>query len=165
MIRRKTFPLVLISLSLILVLWAQPGGSGNVFPFLLRCCWRRPYPPRCVQRRQSRGRRLRFRPMLRLIADRIARHDLAFYNQETILGGVELGLSTYPRFNSPPQEVGDAFIDTGFNLVSLANNHTLDRGGKMLFCALWSIGAVKKASSQPEATLARRIGTKYRRWR
>lgn len=25
-------------------------------------------------------------------------------------------------------EVGDAFIDAGFSLVSLANNHTLDRG-------------------------------------
>ena len=49
------------------------------------------------------------------------------YNQETILGGSELGLSTYPCFNSP-YEVGDAFVETGFNLVSLANNHTLDRG-------------------------------------
>lgn len=57
----------------------------------------------------------------------ISSYDLAFYNQESILGGTELGLSTYPRFNSP-YEVGDAFLDAGFNLVSLANNHTLDRG-------------------------------------
>ena len=57
----------------------------------------------------------------------ISSYDLAFYNQESILGGTELGLSTYPRFNSPYQ-VGDAFLDAGFNLVSLANNHTLDRG-------------------------------------
>lgn len=70
-----------------------------------------------------------FRPMLRLVKSRISAHDLAFYNQETILGGTELGLSTYPRFNSP-REVGDAFLDAGFNLVSLANNHTLDRGEK-----------------------------------
>lgn len=54
-------------------------------------------------------------------------YDLKFYNQESILGGTEIGLSTYPRFNSP-KEVGDAFLDMGFNLVSLANNHTLDRG-------------------------------------
>lgn len=54
-------------------------------------------------------------------------YDLAFYNQETILGGVELGLSTYPAFNSP-QSFGDNMLDLGFNLVSLANNHTLDRG-------------------------------------
>jgi len=70
-----------------------------------------------------------FRPMLRLVKSRISAHDLAFYNQETLLGGKELGLSTYPRFNSP-REVGDAFLDAGFNLVSLANNHTLDRGEK-----------------------------------
>ena len=70
-----------------------------------------------------------FKPMISLIKDYIAKndYDLAYYNQETILGGSELGLSSYPRFNSP-YEVGDAFIDAGFNLVSLANNHTLDRG-------------------------------------
>ena len=57
----------------------------------------------------------------------VKEYDLAYYNQETILGGTELGLSTYPRFNSP-YEVGDAFRDAGFNMVSLANNHSLDRG-------------------------------------
>lgn len=65
------------------------------------------------------------------IAPIIADYDLAYYNQETILGGTELGLSTYPCFNSP-QEVGDAFIKAGFNLVSLANNHSMDRGEKAI---------------------------------
>ena len=65
--------------------------------------------------------------MLSLMKPIISSYDLAFYNQESILGGSELGLSSYPRFNSP-YEVGNAFLDTGFNLVSLANNHTLDRG-------------------------------------
>ena len=59
----------------------------------------------------------------------ISKYDLAFYNQESILGGKELGISSYPRFNSP-QDVGDTFLDLGFNLVSLANNHTLDKGEK-----------------------------------
>lgn len=68
-----------------------------------------------------------FYKMLEEIKPIISSYDLAFYNQESILGGKELGLSTYPRFNSP-YEVGDAFLDAGFNLVSLANNHTLDRG-------------------------------------
>ncbi|MGN0974143.1 MAG: CapA family protein [Bacilli bacterium] len=68
-----------------------------------------------------------FKPMLENIKPIIQEYDLAYYNQETILGGTELGLSNYPRFNSP-YEVGDAFIDAGFNLVSLANNHTMDRG-------------------------------------
>lgn len=68
-----------------------------------------------------------FHPMLENVREYIKSYDLAFYNQESILGGTEIGLSTYPRFNSP-YEVGDAFQEAGFNIVSLANNHTLDRG-------------------------------------
>ena len=59
------------------------------------------------------------------IKNLVQNYDLAYYNQETILGGSEYGLSNYPQFNSP-QEVGDAFVDAGFNLVSLATNHTMD---------------------------------------
>ena len=70
-----------------------------------------------------------FDKMLSLISPIVKNYDLAFYNQETILGGTDIGLSSYPSFNSP-QEVGDAFINAGFNLVSLANNHTLDRGSE-----------------------------------
>ena len=61
----------------------------------------------------------------------VKNYDLAYYNQETVLGGKELGLSSYPCFNSP-QEVGNAFVKAGFNLVSLANNHTLDKGTKAI---------------------------------
>ena len=65
------------------------------------------------------------------IAPIIKNFDLAYYNQETILGGTELGLSSYPTFNSP-QEIGDAYIKAGFNLVSLSNNHSMDRGEKAI---------------------------------
>lgn len=68
-----------------------------------------------------------FTPMLSLIKPIISTYDLAYYNQETILGGSEIGVSSYPAFNSP-YEVGDAMLDAGFNLISLATNHTLDRG-------------------------------------
>ena len=68
-----------------------------------------------------------FKPMLEYTKPIIEQYDLKYYNQETILGGKDLGLSSYPRFNSPT-EVGDAFIDSGFNLVSLATNHTMDKG-------------------------------------
>ena len=77
------------------------------------------------------GNKYDFRGMLSNIKPIISQYDLAYYNQETILGGTEIGLSHYPRFNSP-YEVGDAFIDAGFNVVSLANNHTLDRGSKAI---------------------------------
>ncbi len=68
-----------------------------------------------------------FKPMLEYIKPISTKYDLAYYNQETILGGTSLGLSNYPRFNSPT-EVGDAFLDAGFNMVSLATNHTMDKG-------------------------------------
>ena len=68
-----------------------------------------------------------FKPYLKLIKEKVKDYDLAYYNQETILGGTSIGLSSYPSFNSP-QEVGDALVDAGFNIVSLATNHTLDRG-------------------------------------
>ena len=68
-----------------------------------------------------------FKPMLSNLKPIISKYDLAYYNQETILGGTKMGLSSYPMFNSP-QEVGDAFIDCGFDLVSLATNHTMDKG-------------------------------------
>lgn len=68
-----------------------------------------------------------FTSMLSSVKPISSKYDLAYYNQETILGGKDLGYSNYPRFNSP-QEVGDAFVDAGFNLVSLATNHTMDKG-------------------------------------
>ncbi len=58
-------------------------------------------------------------------------YDLQYYNQETILGGTELRLSGYPTFNSP-QEFGSYMVSKGFNLVSTANNHCLDKGQKGL---------------------------------
>ena len=54
-------------------------------------------------------------------------YDLKYYNQETIIGGKNLGVSHYPRFNSP-DEIGENLVDIGFNMVSLANNHTMDKG-------------------------------------
>ena len=68
-----------------------------------------------------------FKPMLTYIKPIVSKYDLAYYNQESILAGTKnFKVSGYPQFNSP-QEVGDAFLDAGFNLVSLANNHTMDK--------------------------------------
>lgn len=72
-----------------------------------------------------------FKPMITYIKDIVKDYDLAYYNQEVVLGGSSIGLSSYPAFNSP-YEVGLDMIDTGFNMVSLATNHTLDRGIKAI---------------------------------
>ena len=61
--------------------------------------------------------------------------DIAVANQETMIGGAELGLSGYPLFNSP-YEIGDALKEAGIDLVTLANNHTLDQGEKGIRNAL-----------------------------
>ncbi len=80
-----------------------------------------------------------FKPMITSIKEIVSKYDLAYYNQETILGGSELGLNDYPTFNSP-YEAGDAMIDAGFNLVSLATNHTMDSGSKAVenSCKFWN---------------------------
>ncbi|MGP4072137.1 CapA family protein [Piscibacillus sp. B03] len=68
-----------------------------------------------------------FNPMFKDIKYYLRNADITFANQETILGGTEIGLSTYPQFNTP-QELGDTLKDSGVDIVSMANNHTLDRG-------------------------------------
>ncbi len=72
-----------------------------------------------------------FTKQIELIKPIIQKYDLAFYNEETVLGGTSIGLSDYPTFNSP-QEFGDAMLDAGFNIINLATNHTLDRGEKAI---------------------------------
>lgn len=68
-----------------------------------------------------------FRPFYSEVKSDIESYDLAFINQETIVGGSELGLSGYPVFNSP-YEVAEAVKDTGFDMVNMATNHALDMG-------------------------------------
>ena len=66
-----------------------------------------------------------FSSSLVYVKDIIESYDLAYYNQETVFGGKEYGYSTYPTFNSP-SELGDNMVDIGFNIVSLASNHSAD---------------------------------------
>lgn len=52
--------------------------------------------------------------------------DVAYINQETILGGTELGLSHYPMFNSP-KEIGTALVNAGFDWIASSSNHSMDK--------------------------------------
>jgi len=70
-----------------------------------------------------------FKPMFEQVKPLLQQPDVLLANQETILGGKTFGISSYPLFNSP-QEVGDALIDAGVDIVSTANNHSLDKGEK-----------------------------------
>ncbi|MFP3090902.1 CapA family protein [Treponema sp. TIM-1] len=53
--------------------------------------------------------------------------DIAFINQETPLAGEGFGYSRGLTFNAP-QVLGKTLADAGFDVVSHANNHALDKG-------------------------------------
>lgn len=76
-----------------------------------------------------------FKPMFALVRDRLRQPDLVVANQESITGGTELGLSSYPVFNSP-HEIGDALHDSGIDLVTMANNHAMDMREKGIQSAI-----------------------------
>ena len=111
-----------------------------------------------------------FKPIIEYIKEKVQNYDLAYYNQETVLGGTELGLSDYPTFNSP-KEAGDAMIDAGFNIVSLATNHTMDRGEKAILSSLdyWkqhedevlAVGAYSSEEERNKVQIREENGIKY----
>lgn len=98
-----------------------------------------------------------FSHMLTMVKDLIKDYDLKYYNQETVFGGKELGYQSYPVFNTP-SEFGDAMVDAGFNLVSLATNHSMDMGatGVKNSIAYWkkktNVLAAGMANSEEERT-------------
>lgn len=62
------------------------------------------------------------------VKDVIAESDVAVINQETPLVDNPERYGGYPRFGTPAQ-VGQAIVDAGFDVVTCATNHVLDRGG------------------------------------
>ena len=66
-----------------------------------------------------------FKPMFAHVKKDIKAADLAVINQETIL--VKSNYTSYPSFGSP-FKVADAIADAGFDIVTCATNHTMDRG-------------------------------------
>lgn len=70
-----------------------------------------------------------FTPMYDNMADLISNADLAFLNQETILGGDDRKYSGYPTFNTP-SVIADQMIDLGFDMFNQASNHSMDMGKK-----------------------------------
>lgn len=68
-----------------------------------------------------------FKPIYQNIADDIQEADLSFINQESIIGGDNLGFTGYPSFNTP-SDMAENLVDLGFNIIGGSNNHSLDRG-------------------------------------
>ena len=110
-----------------------------------------------------------FKPMYENIKKIVSNYDIGYYNQETILGGSDIGVSSYPSFNSP-YEVGNDMIDAGFNLVSLATNHTLDRGEKAVLSSrnYWNnksnvlaVGSYSSAEERNEVHILKKNNITY----
>ena len=55
--------------------------------------------------------------------------DFVVGNFETVTAGENVGISDYPCFNSP-DSIAAAVADAGFDLVTTANNHCMDKGMK-----------------------------------
>lgn len=83
-----------------------------------------------------------FKPIYEPVAGDLAAADLAYINQETLLGGDEFGFSGYPAFNSPSALAGD-LVDIGFDIATGGNNHSLDKGAKGIANALEYWGKFK----------------------
>lgn len=66
-----------------------------------------------------------YMPSFQWIKDCIASADIAVANLEVTLAGEPY--TGYPRFSSPPA-LAAALKNTGFDVLTTANNHTLDRG-------------------------------------
>jgi poly-gamma-glutamate synthesis protein (capsule biosynthesis protein) len=68
-----------------------------------------------------------FNPTYRFISKILSQSDFTFGNLETVTAGKKEKYTGYPRFNSPVQLL-DALKNTGFDLLTTSNNHSLDRG-------------------------------------
>jgi len=71
-----------------------------------------------------------YAPCKKLIEDT----DVAVLNQETLVNDM-FEPSTFPLFSTPTED-GDAVVDFGFNVISMSNNHVLDKGSDGLIASL-----------------------------
>jgi poly-gamma-glutamate capsule biosynthesis protein CapA/YwtB (metallophosphatase superfamily) len=76
-----------------------------------------------------------FNKMFTLVKDILHKPDIVVANQESMTGGTELGLSSFPVFNSP-HEIGDALKEAGVGFVTMANNHTMDKKEQGILSAI-----------------------------
>ncbi|TFD93638.1 CapA family protein [Jeotgalibacillus sp. R-1-5s-1] len=69
-----------------------------------------------------------FDPLMSNVRNLIEKGDFAYANQETPITGSEFGLGDGNFVFNNPYELGHYYYETGFNMLQLVNNHTLDMG-------------------------------------
>lgn len=99
--------------------------------------------------------RYNFNPFFAEVKPILEQGDWVIANLETPMGGAEFGYSGYPQFNAPA-ELGEALKAAGFNLITNANNHSLDQGESGILRTIENLKALDipfkgTASTQEEA--------------
>ncbi|WP_141501432.1 CapA family protein [Paenibacillus luteus] len=100
-------------------------------------------------------KRYNFDPFFAEVKPILEQGDWVIANLETPMAGADFGYSGYPNFNAP-SELGDALKNAGFNLITNANNHSLDQGESGVLRTLENLKALDiptkgTAASQKEA--------------
>jgi len=80
-----------------------------------------------------------FMPVYQNLADIVSAADIAVINQETMMAE-SFDVSTYPCFNTPTVMAGQ-LASLGFDVLTIANNHMLDKQSKGLIETLDLINA------------------------
>ncbi|PYG85813.1 poly-gamma-glutamate synthesis protein (capsule biosynthesis protein) [Ruminiclostridium sufflavum DSM 19573] len=68
-----------------------------------------------------------FNGFLEYVTPYLKNSDLTIGNFETVTAGAESGYTSFPKFNTP-DAILTALSNSGFDVLSTANNHCLDRG-------------------------------------
>ncbi|MBO4353295.1 MAG: CapA family protein [Eggerthellaceae bacterium] len=68
-----------------------------------------------------------YRPLFAHIKEYTSEADLSYINQEVHIGGEDIGPRGWPSFNTT-DSMADAVVDTGFDFVASASNHSYDWG-------------------------------------
>lgn len=68
-----------------------------------------------------------FSHVFREVKEHFTNSDLVIGNLETTFAGKQRGYSGYPTFNTP-ESLGQNLKTLGFDILSTANNHSLDKG-------------------------------------
>ncbi len=106
-----------------------------------------------------------FKPFLKYVRPILLQADVLFGNLETPLAGAEAKFTGYPNFNAP-DELADALAWAGYKVLSVANNHALDRNWSGLIKTteklkerkLLYVGAFQSAEDKKEPRVAKTIG-------
>ena len=104
----------------------EPVVQPNIVSTLAVCGDAMSHMPQTRDAYDSQAGAYDYKPMIRFAKPWIEQADYAVVNLETTFAGGP-DYSGFPAFNTP-DALGDALKDTGFDLVSTANNHCLDRG-------------------------------------